>query len=149
MPQRTEVASPIRTAWRVGQGATVATSDRREAIVAGIPVQAPGKPHIRAITCPTLSAAASSSRSATWAYLSVMLAWRCPSSFETTGSGTPFMTAWEAWVCRKSCSLTSPSPARCLAMYQKFHRARSEQGCKIWPHLTAVLNLSDRNSDFI
>ena len=21
--------------------------------------------------------------------------------------------------------------------------------CKIWPHLTAVLNLSDRNSDFI
>ena len=24
-----------------------------------------------------------------------------------------------------------------------------EHGCKIWPHLTAVLVLSDRDSDFI
>ena len=44
------------------------------------------------------------------------------------GSGTPFTTAWEAWVCRNSCSLTSPSPTRSLAMYQKFNRERSEQG---------------------
>ena len=26
---------------------------------------------------------------------------------------------------------------------------KPERVCKIWPHLTAVLNLSDRNSDFI
>ena len=26
---------------------------------------------------------------------------------------------------------------------------RDKAECKIWPHLTAVLNLSDRNSDFI
>ena len=26
---------------------------------------------------------------------------------------------------------------------------RNAKGCKIWPHLTAVLNLSDRHSDFI
>ena len=26
---------------------------------------------------------------------------------------------------------------------------RRSEVCKIWPHLTAVLNLSDRHSDFI
>ena len=63
---------------------------------------------------PTRSAAASASRSPTWAYLSVMVGCLCPSIRVTVGSGTPRATAWLATVWR-----TSPIPASSLARRQK------------------------------
>ena len=55
-------------------------------------------PRMFPIASPTLSAAASISRSPRWAYRSVMRVLVCPSRRETTGTGTPFITAWPAWV---------------------------------------------------
>ena len=57
---------------------------------------------IAPMACPTLSAAASISLSPRWAYRSVMLTFECPSKRETTGTGTPFITAWLACVWRRS-----------------------------------------------
>ena len=65
----------------------------------------------RAMAAPMRSAAASVSRSPTWAYRSVMLGCLWPSRRETTGSGTPRRTAWLANVCRRSCRRTSSIPA--------------------------------------
>ncbi len=60
------------------------------------------RPMSSPMACPTRSAASSTSRSPRWAYLSVMRTLECPSRRETTGTGTPFITAWLACVWRRS-----------------------------------------------
>ena len=56
-----------------------------------------------------------------------------------------------AW-CRSIKVMEGKSRSRQMALFPEDREAPAlncEVVCKIWPHLTAVLNLSDRSSDFI
>ena len=74
---------------------------------------------------PIRSAAASTSRSLTWAYRKVIVGSECPSILATVGKGTPLATAWLATVCRRSCTRRSSIPASCLARRQKARTSKS------------------------
>src|SRR5262249_13838465 len=55
-----------------------------------------------------------------WAYLCVILMFRCPSSFCTTSKSTPFMTSQLAKQWRRSCHRKLVIPARFTAVFHPF-----------------------------